>query len=130
MSRILNFWTKALSLSLSAFATTPAIAAGDAWIVSAEQAFCILEHSKAYAASESPVIIIHVASCPNPDPFSGATAGKSNYGGVSKIQSTGENTRLDDVITFTAEQFSCLTIDGVRVEDGIAYIPKSGTCAR
>tara|TARA_R110002049_G_scaffold95022_1_gene233578 strand:- start:3307 stop:3699 length:393 start_codon:yes stop_codon:yes gene_type:complete len=130
MRRIFNCWAKALTLSLSAFAATPAIAADDAWILSAEQAFCILEHFNTYTATGSPVIIIHVASCPNPNPFAGATAGKSNYGGVSKIQSTGENTRLDDVITFTAEQFSCLTIDDVRVEDGIAYIPKSGTCGR
>ncbi|WP_065328158.1 hypothetical protein [Tritonibacter mobilis] len=125
-----DFWSKALSLSLSVFAATQATAAENAWIVSAEQASCILEHSNAYTASGSPVIIIHVASCPNPDPFAGATAGKSNYGGVSKIQSTGRNTRLDDVITFTAEQFNCLSIDGIRVEDGLAYIPKDGTCGR
>ena len=130
MRRILNCCAKALSLSLSVFSATAAIAENDAWIVSTEQALCILEHSNAYTASGSPVIIIHVASCPNPDPFAGATAGKSNYGGVSKIQSTGDDTLLDDVITFTAEQFNCLTIDGVRVEDGIAYIPKSGTCGR
>ena len=125
-----DYWSKALSLSLSVFAATQATAAEDAWIVSAEQASCILEHSNAYTASGSAVIIIHVASCPNPDPFAGATAGKSNYGGVSKIQSTGRNTLLDDVITFTAEQFNCLSIDGIRVEDGLAYIPKDSTCGR
>lgn len=130
MHRILSSEVKALSLFFSVFAVPPAIAEDDAWVISAEQASCILEHSSAYIASGSPVIIIHVASCPNPDPFVGATAGKSNYGGVGKIQSTGEITRLDDVITFTAEQFKCLTADGVRVEGGIAYIPKSGTCGR
>ncbi|MBP0485209.1 hypothetical protein [Sagittula salina] len=130
MHRILNCRVKALSLFLSAFAVTPAIAEDDAWVVSAEQASCILEHSTAYTASGSPVIIIHVASCPNPDPFAGATGSKSNYGGVGKIRSTGNKTRLDDVITFTAEQFKCLTADGVRVEDGIAYIPKSSACGR
>lgn len=130
MHRIFSSQAKALSLFLSVFAVTPAIAEVDAWVISAEQASCLLAHSSAYTASGSPVIIIHVASCPNPDPFAGATAGKSNYGGVGKIQSTGENTRLDEVITFTAEQFKCLTADGIRVEDGIAYIPKSGACGR
>lgn len=130
MHRIFNSAAKGISLFLYAFAVTPAIAEEDAWVVSAEQASCLLEHSAAYTASGSPVIIVHVASCPNPDPFAGATAGKSNYGGVGKIQSTGENTRLDDVITFTAEQFKCLTADVVRVEDVIAYIPKSDICGR
>ncbi len=130
MHRTFIAGAKALSLFLSTFAVTPAIAEDDAWVISAEQASCLLEHSSAYTASSSPVIIIHVASCPNPDPFAGATAGKSNYGGVGKIQSTGESTRLDDVITFTAEQFKCLSADVVRFEDGIAYIPKSSACGR
>jgi len=107
-----------------------ALAQDDSWAISEEQAACIVEHATEYMNAGSPVIIIHVASCPNPSPFAGAGTGKSNYGGVGRIESTSDSSILDEIITFTAHDFECLTVDQVRIEDRIAYLPKRDICGR
>lgn len=115
---------------VSLLGLSPALAQDDSWTISEEQAACIVEHATEYMNAGSPVIIIHVASCPDPNPFAGAGAGKSNYGGVGRIESTSDSGTLDEIITFTAEDFECLTIDRVRIEGRIAYLPKRDICGR
>lgn len=121
-------------LSLKVFAgiafAVSAAAQDDLWIISETQAVCIFKHAEDYKSTGSPVIIIHAASCPDTNPFAGAASGKLNYGGVGKIKSTSEKERFNDVITFTADDFNCLTMDKVRIEDGVAYLPKRDTCGR
>jgi hypothetical protein len=112
-----------------AFAVSAA-AQDNLWIISETQAICILSHAEDYRSTGAPVIIIHAASCPDTNPFAGAVSGKQNYGGVGKIKSTSEKGRFNDVITFTADDFNCLTMDQVRIEDGVAYLPKRDTCGR
>ncbi len=114
-----------VALASLAFA---AAAEDDLWIISETQAACILEHAEDYKSIDSPVIIIHAASCPDTSPFAGAASGKQNYGGVGKIKSTSEQGKFHDVITFTAYDFNCLTMEQVRIEDGVAYLPKRDTC--
>ncbi|OOY31102.1 hypothetical protein BMI88_08130 [Thioclava sp. F36-6] len=118
---------------LFAMLCNPAAAAyaqPDEWVVNADQAECILKHVADYKSMQTPVIIIHVASCPDPSPFAGATSGKSNFGGVSKIESTGESSDVDEVITFSAKDFDCLSEEVVRVENGLAFLPKRPKCGQ
>lgn len=116
-----------LVLTSIAFAVSAA-AEDDLWIISETQAACILKHAADYKSTGSPVIIIHAASCPDTSPFAGAASSKLNYGGVGKVKSTSKQGKFHDVITFTADDFNCLTMDQVHIEDGVAYLPKRDTC--
>lgn len=117
-------------LFLFALSVVPAVAVADetSWIVTEEQARCLMEHRDGYLAQGMRVVFIPIESCPDTSVFAGALDGKQNYGGVSNVQTGPANGEFDRFITYVPSELECLDAEDIRVEDGVAYLPKTIEC--
>lgn len=114
-----------LALSVSPHA---AVADETSWIVTEEQARCLIEHREGYLAQGSSVVLIRIESCPDTSAFAGALDGKQNYGGVSKVPTSPVSGGFDHLITYMPSDLECLDASDVRIEDGVAFLPKTVEC--
>lgn len=118
------------SVSLMLVIGSPAVAQNnEEWVVTSDQAKCILEHSSQYLAVGSPVVIIVAPACPNPDPYVGALKQRGNTS-IGNVKTRADNSPNNTVISFTSEDFKCLSSDVIRIEGDMAYIPKRDVCDR
>lgn len=98
------------------------------WVVSEEQANCILEHLSEYKRVSAPIVVISVDNCPITDPFAGSLGGKNNFGGIGKIKSQRDTSGFDRHITYSSQELQCLTADQVTFKQGKAFFPKNVSC--
>ncbi len=121
------------------FAVAAAGARADtAWVVTEDQARCVLDHVEDYRTKSTRIVLIQVQDCKPatnglPLQMSDAPAtGQAGFNAAAlpRIATTQNVTRFDTLISFAREDLACLTLDRVKMEDGVAYLPKTIDCER
>ncbi|WP_156945733.1 hypothetical protein [Roseicyclus elongatus] len=100
------------------------------WVLPADRALCLVENREAYLEQRRDVIVIIVDQCPLSDLLAGSGTGLLNFGGVSNVQTgaAAPEDGFDRVISYTADELRCLDMEHVRIEDGVAYLPRRVQC--
>ncbi|WP_157617084.1 hypothetical protein [Thioclava pacifica] len=122
MKRTLSF--------ILAFASVPSSLEAQDWVVTPDQARCLLKNKQAYLESAADVVVITIGTCPETDIFASAMDGKANMGAAPDIH-TGEDrsaSGYDDVVVYKASDLKCLTSNMIRMDDEKALLPKTVPC--
>lgn len=109
-------------------AAAPVSADETNWLLPENLAHCLIENREAYLEQPGDIIIIIVDQCPDPSPFAGALSGLQSYRGVSVVQTEQTTDVFDTIISYTPQALSCLRLDDIRFEDGMATMPKAVRC--
>ena len=98
----------------------------EVWKLPSAQARCVLVNKDAYIATGEPVLMIISSACPEVDTATALALLTKNS--VVPSVTIVEETEIDDIIVYTADELSCLAVESIDFSGEVVSLPKRPQC--
>lgn len=93
------------------------------WLISREQAECILANLDAYRSATQEPVVIFVKACPIVDPQQ-AMASLQINSALPQVRESQDTSLLDEIIVFSYDEIECLTSIQIKGSAAFTSIPR------
>ena len=106
-----------------ALVAMPCVAETNTWLVSKEQANCVIQNLDAYRSSDADPVVIFVKACPVVDAAEALESLQTNNT-LPSVRETSIASELDDVIVFSRKELTCLDPTSIDFSGSIVELPR------